>query len=85
VTRGTITRLVRSHGPLWGNVRLQGTDRDIFFTGESLAHQEDLARLSEGNEVWFEERDTGNDGVYAEELVLLAPLPISDFSRPFGR
>ncbi|MPZ48056.1 MAG: hypothetical protein GEU75_01880 [Dehalococcoidia bacterium] len=83
--KGTITKIVRTHGSSWGRVRPAGTTRDSFFNPASFARAGDFDRVEEGLEVEFDEEIDRANGTRAVQILLTGALPDSDFSRTSGR
>jgi cold shock CspA family protein len=67
--KGTVTRLVRTHGSTWGRIRPQGDSRDLFFNVASLVHPADFTTLMEGNDVEFDEEADQVNGAHAVHVV----------------
>jgi cold shock CspA family protein len=84
--RGTITKLVRTHGSEWGRIRPQGTSRDTFFNPASFVRTDGFANAAEGLAVDFDEEADRVNGTHAVHLEFAAEaLASSDFSGPLGR
>jgi cold shock CspA family protein len=70
MTRGHVTKLVRSFGSSWGRIQPEGETRDIFFNTASLRESAGFLTLSLGQEVDFcEVRDLAN-GSRAQDVQL---------------
>lgn len=65
MTKGTITKLVRTHGSSWGRIRPEGSSRDVFFNLASLSQPADFLELEEGQNVEFEEEHDRVNGTHA--------------------
>ena len=83
--RGTITKLVKSHGSSWGRVRPSGTTRDAFFNPASFVRSGDFALVEEGLEIEFDEEIDRANGTRAVQILLNDALPSTDFTRTSGR
>ena len=62
---GTITRLVVSYGSLWGRIRPEGQEREVFFNPGTLVEPAGYSDLLVGQEVEFEEEKDRANGTHA--------------------
>ena len=70
MAKGTIAKLVRTHGSAWGRICPEGTTRTVFFNPASLAAETHFAGLEEGQHVRFdEERDHVNGSLAIQVAV----------------
>ena len=72
MTRGVVTKVVRSVGSEWGRVRVAGTGTDCFFNRQSLRKQTDFEALAIGQEVKFDEQPDPINGATAARLSIVA-------------
>jgi hypothetical protein len=74
MTNGTVTKLVRTHGSRWGQVRsIAGAYS--FFNDGSFARPEDFDLLAEGDLVTYLEEVDRVNGFRATQLVIIEALP----------
>ena len=85
MTRGTIIRLVRTHGSAWGKIQPDGSSRDVFFNLSSLTQPGDFVGLEEGQKVEFEEKDDAVNGTHASGMASAEISPDTNLPGLFGR
>ncbi len=69
MTRGSVTKLVKSYGSTWGRIKPQGGDREVFFNTASLDEAVEFSSLDVGQVVEFEEHADNVNGAHAEHVV----------------
>jgi cold shock CspA family protein len=79
MSRGEITKVVRSFGSTWGRVRHAGTEHESFFNLESMLNKADFANLRVGQEVEFDQAADQPNGTRALRIRLVWVEPYSDF------
>ena len=71
--RGTVTKLVNTHGSTWGRLRPTDEDREVFFNADSLAQPSDFSAIELNQEAYFDERLDRVNGSRAVNMALVAP------------
>jgi cold shock CspA family protein len=71
MTRGSVTKLVKSYGSRWGRIKPHGDDREVFFNTASLDEAVEFTSLDVGQMVEFEEHADNVNGAHAEHVVTL--------------
>jgi cold shock CspA family protein len=79
MSRGEITKVVRSFGSTWGRVRHAGAEHESFFNLESMLNKADFANLRVGQEVEFDEAADQRIGTRALRIRPMWVEPYSDF------
>ena len=79
MSRGEITKVVRSFGSTWGRVRHAETEHESFFNLESMLNKADFANLRVGQEVEFDEAADQRIGTRALRIRPVWVEPYSDF------
>jgi cold shock CspA family protein len=85
MSRGVITKVIRSFGSTWGRVRPAGAKPELFFNLESMLNRADFATLRVGQEVEFDEEADMANGTRALRIREVWVEPYSDLlsqSRP---
>jgi cold shock CspA family protein len=85
MSRGVITKVVRSFGSTWGLVRQADAKHELFFNLQSMLNKADSANLRVGQEVEFDEEVDQANGTRALRMRPVWVEPYSDFinrSRP---
>jgi hypothetical protein len=82
MTRGVVTKVVRSYGSEWGKVRAEGTDYESFFNRTSLAKAGDFALVEVGQTVEFVEEPDRANGTRAVQLTILSDAPEAAETEP---
>ena len=75
MTRGVVTKVVRSYGSEWGKVRADGTTYESFFNRTSLAEPGTFALIEAGQTVEFVEEPDRANGTRAVSLTIVSPAP----------
>jgi cold shock CspA family protein len=68
MTRGTVVKLVDTHGSTWGRVRADGSLSDLFFNRTSLVEGTIYENLHEGDSVEFDEQPDRANGTHADNM-----------------
>lgn len=79
MSRGVITRVVRSFGSTWGLVRAAEAEHDSFFNLQSMLNKADFANLRVGQEVEFDEEAYQPNGTRVLRLRIVWVEPYGDF------
>jgi cold shock CspA family protein len=79
MSRGEITKVVRSFGSTWGRVRHAGAEHESFFNLESMLNRADFPNLRVGQEVDFDEAADQRIGTRALRIRPVWVEPYSDF------
>jgi len=80
VTKGTITKVVRTHGSLWGFIQPLESSRRAFFNTASFDQADGFDAAEEGLAVEFDEEKDPVNGSRAVHLAITL-----DASRAAGR
>jgi cold shock CspA family protein len=78
MTRGSVSKLVTTHGSRWGRIQPDGDVREIFFNAAALDEEADFLALSLGQLVEFEEHTDQVNGSHAERVSPATLLPPGD-------
>lgn len=62
---GTVSKLVRSFGSMWGRIQPQGETQQLFFNQSSLVDPAHFAAMVEGEAVEFDEESDRANGMHA--------------------
>ncbi|HEU0073325.1 MAG TPA: hypothetical protein VFS30_04870 [Dehalococcoidia bacterium] len=68
MTRGSVSKLVTTHGSRWGRIQPDGDAREIFFNAAALDEAADFLSLNLGQPVDFEEHTDQVNGSHAERV-----------------
>lgn len=74
MTRGSVSKLVTTHGSRWGRIQPAGDSREIFFNAAALDEAADFLSLNVGQLVEFEEHSDQVNGSHAENVSLTTSL-----------
>lgn len=74
MTRGSVSKLVTTHGSRWGRIQPDGDPREIFFNAAALDEAADFLSLNVGQLVEFEEHSDQVNGSHAENVSLTTLL-----------
>jgi hypothetical protein len=79
MTRGTITKVVKTHGSLWGFIQPQGSSHRAFFNAASFDEADGFDAAEEGLLVEFDEEKDPVNGFRAMHLAIArdAPTPVA--------
>lgn len=66
--RGSVTRLVNTHGSSWGKLEPADGSRSIFFNLHSLQERDDFQKLEVGSQVSFQEVTDQVNGSHAVNM-----------------
>ncbi len=72
MTRGSVTKLVKTFGSSWGRTQPLGETRQVFFNAASLHEGLDFESLNVGQSVDFDECLDQVNGSHAEQMTLTA-------------
>jgi cold shock CspA family protein len=75
MTRGSVSKLVTTHGSRWGRIQPDGDPREIFFNAAALDESADFLTLNVGQLVEFEEHTDQVNGSHAEHVSPAILLP----------
>jgi cold shock CspA family protein len=70
MTKGSVTKLVKTFGSTWGRIQPDGDSREIFFNVASLVEPADFPSMTVGQDVEFDEQPDQVNGAHAERVVL---------------
>jgi cold shock CspA family protein len=79
MSRGVITKVVRSFGSTWGLVRRAEAKHESFFNLQSMVNKAEFANLRVGQQVEFDEEAYQASGTRALRLRLVWVEPYGDF------
>ena len=65
MTRGRVSKLVKSYGSTWGRIRPAGETREIFFNPATLVEPEQFPGILVGQDVEFDEELDRANGTHA--------------------
>lgn len=71
MTRGSVIKLVNTHGSTWGRIQPDGDGRGVFFNADSLTRPADFATIEMGQVADFDERFDHVNGTRAIHMVLV--------------
>jgi len=74
MTRGSVSKLVTTHGSRWGRIQPDGDGKEIFFNAAALEEAADFLSLNLGQIVEFEEHTDQISGTHAENVSLTTLL-----------
>ena len=72
ITRGRVTKIVRSYGSTWGRITPDGESRQVFFNSESLFDAAEYSDLTLDQEVVYEEEPDRANGTRAVRVRIRA-------------
>jgi cold shock CspA family protein len=72
MSRGTVSKVVRSFGARWGRVRPDGEPREVFFNASMFVDVSDYERIAVGQRVEYDEEADRANGSRAIRIRLLS-------------
>jgi len=82
VTRGSVFRLVNTHGSSWGRIRPSRDDRVVFFNAGSLVNPAEFASIEMDQVVDFEELPDPVNGTRATQMILVSRESVAVGAAP---
>ena len=85
MTRGSVSKIVSTFGSRWGRIRLEGTEREIFFNASHLADPDAFEGIVIGQAVEFEVHTDQVNGGHADQIVVVSDVPAgADVASPLA-
>jgi cold shock CspA family protein len=72
MSRGSVSKVVRSYGASWGRIMPDGEPREVFFNASTLVDASDYEQMTVGQRVEYDEEPDRANGTRAIRVRLLA-------------